>query len=136
MQDGRWVSWFGDLGQEATLQLLAQVAFVDPVWKARLVKEINDLTAELLGDEPSVLEKLLVRRVINGWIAVHSLELEFAACEKTSLGLWDHLEKSMTRAQKRYTEAMHELARVRRLQAPKILRQATGVESGDTRSTT
>jgi hypothetical protein len=124
IRDRKWATFLGDLGQDATLELLAHVAVGDPVWKLGLVEQVNDLTAELLGENPSVLEKLLVRRIINGWIAVHTLELEFTALKRDSLEKRGHLDKAISRAQKRYTEAIHELARVRRLQAPKVLSRA------------
>ena len=32
----------------------------------------------MLGPDPTPLDRLLVRRVVNGWVAVHVLELELA----------------------------------------------------------
>jgi len=131
IRDRNWVSNLGDLGQDATLQLLAVVAVGDPVWKVGIVEQVRELMAELMQDNPSVLEKLLVRRVINGWIAVHTLELEYAARNSDLIERREFLDRAITRAQKRYTEAIHELARVRRLEAPKTLSRA--IRFGETR---
>ena len=73
--------------------------------------------AELLGESSGVLEKLLARRV------VHALELELTVRPPLDARDRAHLDAALTRAHKRYAEAIRELARVRRLQAPKILAQ-------------
>ena len=67
--------------------------------------------------------ELLVRRVVNGWLAVHALELELTVRAPVDARDRAHLDVALSRAQKRYTEAIRELARVRRLQAPAILAQ-------------
>lgn len=70
-----------------------------------------------------MLERLLARRVVNGWLAVHALELELTVRPPLDARDRAHLDAALTRAHKRYAEAIRELARVRRLQAPKILAQ-------------
>ncbi|MFB4187175.1 hypothetical protein, partial [Bacillus velezensis] len=70
-----------------------------------------------------VLERLLARRVVNGWLAVHALELELTLRPPLDARDRAHLDTALSRAQKRYTEAIRELARVCRLQAPAILAQ-------------
>jgi hypothetical protein len=77
----------------------------------------------LLGATPTVLERLLARRVVNGWLLVHTLELELTLRPPSDTRDRAHLDATLSRAQKRYTEAIRELARVRRLQAPQILAQ-------------
>lgn len=121
IRDRRWVDWLGDLGRQATAQLIRRAAGGDPVWEAGIAEKANALRAELLGDDPSVLEQLLVRRVVNGWVATHALELTLAVRPPASAGDRAHLDKALTGAQKRFAEAVRELARVRRLQAPRIL---------------
>ncbi len=136
-----WVNWLGDLGRQATRELIHKAAAGDRVWKAGITEKANTLRDELLGEKPSVLEKLLVRRVVNGWIAVHALELELTLRPPVNARDRAHLDAALTRAQKRFTEALRELARVRRLQAPRILAQlnlattqtvVNGSESGAT----
>src|SRR6185503_4300464 len=95
----------------------------DRAWDAGITQKANALHNELLGEKPSVLERLLARRVVNGWLAVHALELELTLRPPPDARDRAHLDAALTRAQKRYTEAIRELARVRRLQAPTILAQ-------------
>jgi hypothetical protein len=113
-----WVNWLGDLGQQATRQLVHRAAGGDPVLAVGLTEKAVALRAQLLGDAPSVLEDLLVRRVVNGWLTVHLLELELTVRAPADLKAREHLDKALTRAQKRFAEAARELARVRALGAP------------------
>ena len=123
IRERKWVSWIGDLGRQATRQLIWHVSGGDPVWEAGIVEKANALRAELLGEKPTVLEELLVRRVVNGWIATHALELELTVRPPADAKTREHLDRALSRAQKRLTEATRELARVRRLQAPTIRAQ-------------
>jgi len=121
--DREWVNWIGDLGQQATRQLIHKASCGDAVWKAGIAEKAEVIRTELLGEHSSMLEGLLVRRVVNGWIAVHALELELTVRQPANARDRAHLDTALSRAQKRFTEAVRELARVRRLQAPKILTQ-------------
>ena len=60
-----------------------------------------------------------MRRVLIGWIAIHALELELTVRPPTDARSRESLDKSLSRAQRRYLEAIRERARVRRLQAPR-----------------
>ena len=117
----KWIDWLGDLGRQATRQLIVKAAGGDVVWESGLTAKVNLLHQELLGDSATVLEVLLVRRVLNGWIAVHALELELTVRPPTDARSREALDKSLSRAQRRYLEAIRELARVRRLEAPRLL---------------
>jgi hypothetical protein len=101
-----WVGWIGDLGRQATRQLIDRAAAGDPVWAAGLAEKANALWAELLAQNASVLEELLVRRVVNGWLATHALELELTIRPPADPRSREHLDRALTRAQKRYAEAI------------------------------
>lgn len=118
-----WADWLGDLGRQATVQLIRTAAGDDPVWEAGITEKVIALRARLLGESPTVLEELLARRVVNGWLAVHALELELAVRPPAQPRDREYLDKALTRAQKRFTDAARELAKVRQLQAPAILAQ-------------
>src|SRR5262245_57735821 len=106
-----------------THQLIARAAGDDPVWKAGITEKVSAISRSLLGDNPSVLEELLVRRVVNGWVTTHALELELATRPPVDPKLRQHLDRALCSAQRRLAEAVRELARVGRLRAPKILAQ-------------
>src|SRR5579883_75345 len=113
-----WVDWIGDVGRQATHQLIGRLAGGDPVFRAGLTEKAAALRDEVLGPDPTVLEQLLARRVVNGWLHTHALELELAVRPPRDAKAKDYLDRALTRAQKRLAEAVRELARVRRLQAP------------------
>ncbi|WP_439622036.1 hypothetical protein [Gemmata sp.] len=123
IRDRNWTNWIGDLGVQATHQLVHMAAAGDVVWMAGIAEKVSALIDELLGEKPTVLEVLLARRVINGWLATHALELELAVRPPAVPRDRAHLDAALSRAQKRLTEAVRELARVRKLQAPVILAQ-------------
>jgi hypothetical protein len=118
-----WADWIGDLGRQATRQLIHKATGGDPVWEAGVTQKANALRRELLGDNPSVLDELLVRRVVNGWITTHVLELELTVRPPVDRRSKEHLDRALSRAQKRMAEAARELARVRRLSLPVVLTQ-------------
>ena len=93
------------------------------MWEAGITEKPNAPQRELLGTNPSVLETLLARRAVNGWIAVHALELEQTLRPPVDSRSREYLDRALIRAQKRMTDATRELARVRKLQAPWILAQ-------------
>src|SRR5262249_1622785 len=62
----KWVGWVGDLARQATYKLISLATAGDPVWVAGLEEKVNALWRDLAGVNPSVLESLLVRRVVNG----------------------------------------------------------------------
>lgn len=119
IRERKWVEWMGDLGRQATMQLVWRVAKSDPVLKAGLTAKVADLKKELEGDQPTVLEELLVRRVLNGWLLTHAVEVELALTSDAKT--LDQLDRLLARSQRRLTQAVRELARVRWLQAPAVL---------------
>jgi hypothetical protein len=123
IHERNWVNWIGDIGRQATAQLILKIAAGDPVWEAGITEKVNIIRDELLGKNPTVLEGLLVRRVVNGWLTTHTLELELTVRPPTDARDRAYLDAALTRAQKRMAEAVRELARVRQLQAPRILAQ-------------
>ncbi|VTR92871.1 Uncharacterized protein OS=Singulisphaera acidiphila (strain ATCC BAA-1392 / DSM 18658 / VKM B-2454 / MOB10) GN=Sinac_7637 PE=4 SV=1 [Gemmata massiliana] len=123
LRERRWVDSFGNLGRQATRQLIRRAASTDPIWEAAITEHVTAMRAELLGANPTAIEELLVRRVINGWITTHALELELTIRPPASEKGLEYLDRALGRAQKRLTGAVRELARVRQLRAPAILAQ-------------
>ena len=121
IRDRDWIDWIGDLGRQTTRQMIHNTAGGDPVWKEGITQKAIALRDELLEPNPSVLEELLVRRVLNGWIALHALELEQTVRPSAERRDREYLDKALSRAERRYMQVIGELARVRKLQVPTIL---------------
>lgn len=120
-----WVNWVGNIAERSTRVLISTATTGDPVWTAAIEEKVKELNVELLGPNPTILERLLVRRIVNGWVAVHALELELSLRPPSTLRNKAYLDTSISRAQKRMTQAIGELARLRRLQAPLVVAHLT-----------
>jgi hypothetical protein len=113
------VDRLGDLGAHAARLLVRRAAGGDPVLTAALTAKARELREALEGDRPTALERLLVRRVVNSWLLAHAVECELAAADDARAA--DAFERLLGRVQRRLTGAAGELARVRRLNAPRVL---------------
>jgi len=118
-----WVETIGNVGAEAARLLIADATAGDVVWKTAIDAKMLALSRELDGAGESLLEKLLIRRVLNGWLAVHLLEIRQTARPPAQIKEREYLDRAVSRAQKRFTEAITGLARVRRLKLPVVLAQ-------------
>jgi len=110
--------FFGDLGNRATRTIIARAGGGDPVWVIAIEERVRTMTKELLGDTPTVLDQLIVRRIVNAWVTVHSLELELAIRPPSRPRDRAYLEAAAERASRKMMQAIGELARVRRLHLP------------------
>jgi hypothetical protein len=122
-----WVDRIGDLGEQSTRHLVRRAAGRDPVWVAAITEKAEALRRELLGDNPTALEGILARRVVNSWVMTHALELELSLRLPSDPSSRRDLDRALTRAQKRLTDAARELTRVRCLNLPVVFAQVNVV---------
>ena len=115
-----WTDWLGDLGEQATRQVVKRAGGGDPVWAAGVRLKAEQMLRDLAGPNPTVIESLLARRVVNGWVATHALELDLAVREPADRRTRDLIDKMISRAQRRMSDAARDLARVRRLALPDV----------------
>ena len=114
-----WAEWIGDIGRAATRELELRISRDDPVLLAGLEAKVRAMWRELAGPSPATLELLLVRRIVNAWLALHAVEIDFA--RRTDEAQRARVEALLGKAERRMTSAIRELAVVRRLQAPALL---------------
>ena len=77
------------------------------------------MRVELAGANPSPLEKLLVERIVACWLQVNHADSVFANNQSSSESLRKELLKRQESVQRRYVDAIKQLAQLRRLVSPK-----------------
>jgi hypothetical protein len=93
IRERNWVDWLGDLGRQATRQLVWKASGGDSVGGGHR-PEGQRPARRTPGRVPTVLERLLARRVVNGWLVVHTHWSWSRPCER----LWTRgIERTWTR---------------------------------------
>jgi hypothetical protein len=114
-----WLS-AGDIAYQAELSLINVMAGDNDVVKDAIGRKLKTLRAELRGADPTPLEKLLVDRVVAGWLALSYAEANYH--QNLPKGLrWDdseYMQRRLDRANRRYLSAIRTLVTVRRLLQP------------------
>ena len=109
----------GDLAKQAELSWTETASGGNAVISEAVTRRAAELRQELSGPAPTVLERLLVDRVVTSWIQVHHAD---RMCTRTGLTSQQqaYLERSLERAQRRYLSSIRSLATVRRLLLPAV----------------
>jgi hypothetical protein len=108
----------GDLARQAQLTLIDKYSGQNLLVKEALARKLELMRAELAGENPTPVERLLADRVAACWLYLHHLEAVYAGKESMSLALGDYYQRSITSAHKRYLAAIKALAMVRKLALP------------------
>lgn len=110
----------GNVAKESLRLLVKTTTGGNPVIREATERKFDEMRGELLGANPTALERLLVERILATWYHLHQLEAQYAGKESMSLALGLYYQKSMTAAQKRYLSAIKALAEVRKLALPAL----------------
>jgi len=103
----------GDLARHAEMALVRLVAGGDSLVGEALQRRMDELRGELLGPAGTVVERLLVDRVVLGWAQCHAADLD-AAAKGTGCGpAATFALRRQDAAHKRYLAALRELVKVR-----------------------
>lgn len=108
----------GNIAKVAVQALTTRYAGNSPVTREAAERKLDELRAELSGQNPTPLEKLLVDRVLATWLHLHHVEIQLARKESVTLPLGLYYQKVISAAQKRYISAIKGLADVRKLALP------------------
>jgi hypothetical protein len=91
----------------------------DLMSKEIIAREVEGLRSQLLGPQPTPLEKLLVERICICWLAVQHAELHAARrFNERAVVLTLSEEHRQDKVHQRFLSAIRELARVRKLLQP------------------
>jgi hypothetical protein len=108
----------GDLAAHAELTWLRHVSGTDLALREMLARKVGGLKAELGGPAPTPLERLLVDRIVIGWLMIAHADLEAAGTKDGDPRRADLALKRQSRAELRFATAIKALATVRRLLPP------------------
>lgn len=110
----------GDLARLTIRNLVEKFTGKDLLLRESIYRKLVLLRMELLGPNPSALEKLLVERVVGTWLHLHQLETNYACRTDPTIALGEYFQRIISAAQKRYLAAVKALADVRRLALPAL----------------
>jgi len=112
------------VARRAEWMLVQTISAGDTLMQEALQARMQDMRAEIAGENPTPLEVLLTERVVAGWLLVEVLEGLIAAQYQRDVKAHrvapTHIiqqSRILESATKRYLAASRELARVRKLQA-------------------
>jgi hypothetical protein len=102
-----------DLAAHTQAALIRLIATGNQVLAESLPKKLEAMKAELQGESPTPLEKILVERIVAGWLQVEFAEA--ASIEHARDAGASYWQKRLDQAQHRYLAAVTSLATVRKL---------------------
>ena len=106
----------GNLAAQAERSAVASVSGRNTVVAEAITRELAALRRKLQGEEPSPLERLLVDRVVAGWLAVHHAEANYhqRLAQGLSRAEAEYVERRVGGAQRGCLAAIQAVATVRR----------------------
>ena len=111
----------GNMALQAERALVNAAAGEDLLVKKSLERTMAEMRTERSESNPTLLEKLLVDRVVACWLQVHYADTVYAQNMKTLGIAWgEYQQRRQDRAHRRYLSAIRTLAQVRRLLFPTI----------------
>jgi hypothetical protein len=112
------------IARRAEWMLVKTISAGEPLMQEALVVRMCSMRAEIAGENPTPLERLLVERVVAGWLLVEVLEAlitgQYRVGQKESRVGPDYIiqqSRILESATRRYLASIRELARVKKLQA-------------------
>lgn len=100
--------------------LVRRLSDGSPARRDAVNKTIDTWRAELLGPDPSPLERLLVDRILVCWLQVQAADRDCLAAEKLPAKQADYRQRTRDRAHRRLLSAVKTLATVRKLALPAL----------------
>lgn len=108
----------GDLAEQVILSFTKSMAGKNVGFREAVRRKLELLRAELAGDNPTPVERLLVERVLACWLQVQEAELRAAQLTDASIKQADFHQRRMDATNRRFLAAVKTLALVRKLAVP------------------
>lgn len=109
----------GELAETATKSFVRAINDADVGFAEAVQKKLELLRADLLGADPTPVERLLVERIVACWLQVQDAEIRAAQHQKdATLRQLDFYQRRMDATHRRFLAAVKALALVRKLAIP------------------
>lgn len=110
----------GDLAACAQRSFVEAIAGKDLTVREAVAAKLESMRKELLGENPTPVERLLVERVAACWLQVQDADIRAAQANGSSFRQADYNQRRMDAAHKRYLSALKALALVRKFAVPAL----------------
>jgi len=108
----------GDLAEQVFVSMTKSIAGKNLGFREDVRCKLDRLRAELSGDNPTSVERVLVERVVACWLQVQDAELRAAQATDASIKQADFHQRRMDATNRRFLAAVKTLALVRKLAVP------------------
>jgi hypothetical protein len=109
----------GDLAYQAEQSFVRAMGGENLAYREAVTRKLELLRAELLGENPTPVERLLVERAVACWLQVQDADIRYAQNQgKLNIKQADYHQRRMDAANRRYLAALKTLALVRKLAVP------------------
>jgi hypothetical protein len=111
----------GELAEQAISSFAEAMGGKNLVFREALLRKLELLRTELLGVDPTPIERLLVERILACWVQVQDAEMRYAQNQKDmTFKQGDYHQRRMDATNRRYLAAIKALALVRKLAVPAL----------------
>jgi hypothetical protein len=111
----------GELAETVAQSFLKAIGGEDIGFREAVLKKMQTMRADLLGENPTPIERILVERVVACWLQVQDAEVRFAQRQADlTMTQGDYHQRRMDSANRRFLAAVKTLALVRKLAVPAL----------------
>jgi hypothetical protein len=111
----------GEPAERVEAAFIGSIGGKDVAFREAVLKKLDWMRAELLGENPTAVERLLVERIAACWLQVQHAELRYAQNLKDmTFPQGDYHQRRMDATNRRFLAAVKALALVRKLAVPAL----------------
>jgi hypothetical protein len=122
LQNPAYLRMFGgELAEEVVSSFTKAMAGENVGFREAVLKKLELLRAELLGENPTPVERVLVERAVACWLQVQDAEIRAAQGQSNAtIKQIDFFQRRMDATNRRFLAAVKTLALVRKLAVPAL----------------
>lgn len=121
LNDPHYIEQFGgNLARTAEFAFISALTGKHICVQEALKRKMKQMREELLGPNPTPVERLLAERVVACWLQVQDADYRFGSMKEPTFKQSEFAQRRMDRANARYLAAVKTLALVRKLAVPAL----------------